>query len=238
MSWPIADGVFVANPEGNLPLAGIVMFRELLGDPSTPAPDRARIFQALNVDFLLPFPPVLSFYLGRGLGELQLQQLPAPMPRAYVVGGPWMVPDARAACDALAAGKFDLQEAAAAETYDPAAKELADLAPGRVVQEVSRIEYGAGGNSLVIELRSERSALLVVNDSWYPGWRATVNGRDAPIARVNYAFRGVRVPAGKSVVEMQFKPWTVRAGILVSLATLAAAVLWLLYARCRDASRG
>ena len=153
------------------------------------------------------------------------------MPRAYVVGGPWMVPDARAACDALAAGKFDLQEAAAAEASDPAAKELADLAPGRVLQEVSRIEYGADGNSLLVELRSERAALLVVSDAWYPGWRATVNGRDAPIARVNAAFRGVRVPAGKSVVEMQFKPWTVRLGILVSLATLAAALLWLLFTR-------
>jgi hypothetical protein len=37
------------------------------------------------------------------------------------------------------------------------------------------------------------------------------------------------VPAGKSIVEMQFKPWTVRAGILVSLGTLAAALLWLFF---------
>jgi uncharacterized membrane protein YfhO len=56
-----------------------------------------------------------------------------------------------------------------------------------------------------------------------------VNGHEAPISRVNAAFRGIRVPAGKSVIEMHFRPWTVRVGILVSFGTLVAAILWLFF---------
>ena len=94
---------------------------------------------------------------------------------------------------------------------------------------MTRIEYGADGNSLAIDLWSEREALLVVTDAWYPGWRATVNGRAAPIAEVNAFQRGVRVPAGNSSVVMRYEPWTVRVGIIVSLTALLAIAAWFLF---------
>jgi len=101
---------------------------------------------------------------------------------------------------------------------------------------VTRIEYGADLNSLAIDLWSEREALLVVTDAWYPGWSATVNGRAAPVAEVNAFQRGVRVPAGYSTVVMRYEPWTVPVGILVSLAALIAIVAWLVHNRSRPTS--
>jgi uncharacterized membrane protein YfhO len=73
----------------------------------------------------------------------------------------------------------------------------------------------------------------VVTDAWYPGWRATVNVRAAPIAEVNAFQRGVRVPAGNSSVVMRYDPWTLRIGILVSLAALVAVAAWLALNRSR-----
>ena len=133
--------------------------------------------------------------------------------------------------DAITNGNFNFREAALVERSGPWAKEFSDLKPGRVEQKVTRIEYGADVNSLAIDLWSEREALLVVTDAWYPGWRATVNGRAAPIAEVNAFQRGIRVPAGNSSVVMRYEPWTVRAGILVSLAALIAVVAWLVLNR-------
>jgi hypothetical protein len=128
-------------------------------------------------------------------------------------------------------GDFSFREAALVERSGPWAKEFSDLQPGRVEQRVTRIEYGEDLNSLAIDLWSEREALLVVTDAWYPGWRATVNGRATPVAEVNAFQRGVRVPAGNSSVVMRYEPATVRVGIIVSLAALIAVVAWLVFKR-------
>lgn len=64
----------------------------------------------------------------------------------------------------------------------------------------------------------ERPALLVLTDSWYPGWEARVDGVPAPVLRVNANFRGVPLPAGARHVELRFEPWSFRAGALLSLS--------------------
>ena len=69
--------------------------------------------------------------------------------------------------------------------------------------------------------------LLVLSDRWYPGWKATVNGRNADVLRANGVFRAVEVPAGVSDVEFRFLPRSLRLGAAVSLFGLAAlATLW------------
>ena len=42
--------------------------------------------------------------------------------------------------------------------------------------------------------RATRRSLLVLTDVHFPGWKATVDGRDAPVERVDYLLRGVVVP--------------------------------------------
>ena len=75
---------------------------------------------------------------------------------------------------------------------------------------------------LRFEIAPVRPAVLVVTDSWYPGWRAWVDGVESPILRVNGLFRGVPVGAGAQRVEMRFEPWTFRAGAALSLVAAAA----------------
>src|SRR5581483_10616456 len=48
--------------------------------------------------------------------------------------------------------------------------------------------------------RAASAGLLVLNDTWHQGWRATVDGAPAPIARVNHAFRAVPISAGSHEV--------------------------------------
>ena len=43
--------------------------------------------------------------------------------------------------------------------------------------------------------------LLVVNQNWYPGWKAFVNGQSRKVERVNGALMGVQVEAGQSEIE-------------------------------------
>ena len=65
-------------------------------------------------------------------------------------------------------------------------------------------------------------SLLVVSDSYYPGWRAAVDGRPAPLLRTNVLLRGVPVPAGRHQVRLWFDPLSVRLGFALSALALVA----------------
>ncbi len=66
-------------------------------------------------------------------------------------------------------------------------------------------EYGDSCLRLRIINPSPQTAWLLITDTWYPGWRATVNREPVPILQANGAFRAVPVPPGESVVQMDFQ---------------------------------
>jgi len=66
--------------------------------------------------------------------------------------------------------------------------------------------------------------LLVVPNTWDPGWRAWVNGRETKVLRANYAFQAVPIPAGKSEVQLCYRPRGILAGSMISALSVAAAL--------------
>ena len=74
---------------------------------------------------------------------------------------------------------------------------------------------------LVITAQSSGPALLVLAETFYPGWRAFVNDVETPVYRTNHALRGVRIEAGKNTIRLVFEPRSVRSGLRVSLAFTA-----------------
>lgn len=106
------------------------------------------------------------------------------------------------------------------------------LAGGSLITPVARTSTRP--EHLSFHVATREPSVLVVTDSWHPGWRAWVDGRESPIFRVNAMFRGVAIPAGANEVEMRFEPRSFRAGAIVSLAALCVmAGLALLHARIR-----
>jgi Bacterial membrane protein YfhO len=80
-----------------------------------------------------------------------------------------------------------------------------------------------------VEVSAETAAdgLLVLADPWYPQWRVEVDGRPAELLRVDHAFRGVRVPAGRHQVVFTYQDRAMWLGAALSLTTcLALAGLW------------
>jgi uncharacterized membrane protein YfhO len=51
----------------------------------------------------------------------------------------------------------------------------------------------------------------------FPGWRATVDGREVPIERVDYLLRGVPVDAGTHRIAFTYRPASWRIGWIVSV---------------------
>jgi uncharacterized membrane protein YfhO len=74
---------------------------------------------------------------------------------------------------------------------------------------------------LRLEANLDREGFVVVTDAFDQGWRATLDGRAAPLLRANLAFRALAVPAGRHAVEMVYRPASVTVGLLISLSALA-----------------
>ncbi len=78
----------------------------------------------------------------------------------------------------------------------------------RVIEETAR--------RIALEVDVPREAWMVAAISWYPGWKARVDGQPVELAKANYAFLGVPLPAGKHVVELEFESTSVRIGAWIS----------------------
>jgi uncharacterized membrane protein YfhO len=60
------------------------------------------------------------------------------------------------------------------------------------------------------------------------GWKAFIDGKEAPILKTNYVLRGLYIPAGKHEVRFSFKPDSYYSSNTASV--IASALIWLLMA--------
>jgi uncharacterized membrane protein YfhO len=73
-------------------------------------------------------------------------------------------------------------------------------------------------------VHARKPAILVLNDSFHPGWQATVDGKPVEILRANGFVRGVPVETGTHEVEFVYRPAGLRRGLPLSVLGLAIAV--------------
>jgi hypothetical protein len=69
-----------------------------------------------------------------------------------------------------------------------------------------------------VGVHADGRALLVLSELFYPGWKATVNGKPVQIVKVDGALRGILVPSGDSKVSLKYSPVSFFAGLGLTLA--------------------
>jgi hypothetical protein len=68
------------------------------------------------------------------------------------------------------------------------------------------------------ESNTTSTQFAVFSEIYYPaGWKAYIDGAEAPIAKTNYILRGLMVPAGKHNITFKFEPETVAKGNKLNL---------------------
>ena len=72
--------------------------------------------------------------------------------------------------------------------------------------------------------------VLTFIDSHYPGWKAYVDGSEAPILLANDAFKAVVVPAGTHEVRFVFRPMRVYTGLVISVLAVIGTAIFLFIA--------
>lgn len=98
--------------------------------------------------------------------------------------------------------------------------EPVDLEPSPNKNSNSVVSYQAySATNSVIDLKAETDGLLFVSDTWYPGWKAYLDGVETSIIRANYAFRAIPVTEGAHTVEFFYKPFSLTMGKVTSTVT-------------------
>ncbi len=151
---------------------------------------------------------------------IRVYRNPNVLPRAFLVYQSEHAANAEAALNRLLDKNFDFRTRVILETMPdlPAIHEVSQIGQARIVQyEPERV---------VIETDTLTDGILVLTDTYVPGWQARVDGQPAQVHVADYTFRGVRVPAGQHRVEFVYAPTSFTVGATISLAAIAFCVMW------------
>jgi len=145
------------------------------------------------------------------------------VPRALVPAAVRVVPDEAAARALLAESSFDPRTEAVVERGAQGAGALSAVAGAGSGGSSGTVAASDRSNArVVLHANLSRPGLVVLNDSWAPGWSVRVDGRAARPVRVNDVMRGVAVPAGAHQVEWRYRVPGLRAGVALTAIALVA----------------
>lgn len=95
------------------------------------------------------------------------------------------------------------------------------------------IQPDADPNQVVVETSAEQGGWLLLNDSWYPGWKVFIDGKQTDLHRANYLFMAAWIPEGEHLVVFQYRPKFFVAAALFSAIGWIAAILLIVRQRRR-----
>ncbi|MGC4117468.1 MAG: YfhO family protein [Myxococcales bacterium] len=157
----------------------------------------------------------------------ELHRLRNTLPRARIVTRALLVTSTQDLFDQTISGKLDPRTVAVFQNEAQASIVEAVNALPAGAAGTARIEHD-GATRVTVAASAPQGGLLLLADTFYPGWEATVDGQAAKIHRVNLAHRAVLLAPGEHQVEFTFRPKSFQWGFRLSAlgaAILAAAAL-------------
>jgi hypothetical protein len=83
-------------------------------------------------------------------------------------------------------------------------------------------------NHLKYVSNNKNNGFAVFSEMYYKnGWIATIDGKEEPILKVNYALRGLNIPAGNHKIEFKFEPQVIKTGSMIALVSFIGMMLLL-----------
>ncbi len=77
-------------------------------------------------------------------------------------------------------------------------------------------------NYIKLHVDTASPGLLVISNTYFPGWHAYIDGRKSKVIRTDYAFQGIFVPKGIHEIELDYMSLSFVIGLILSIAGVAA----------------
>jgi Bacterial membrane protein YfhO len=131
-------------------------------------------------------------------------------PRFFLVHQARAVASLKEARDLISRHQVDLRQTAIVDRP-------MELAAAGGSDEVKTLRYEP--NAIELSAQTSRGGLLVLSETYYPGWKAWLDDQPTPIYCADIALRGVMVPPGTHRVRMEFRPLILLIALGISLTT-------------------
>lgn len=189
---------------------------------SSPPPIQDKIADLMALRYIISGAPFEQVLWKNAPRDVQINQRANCLPRAFVVSQ-WRT----------AEGEGPVLRTLIKESFKPRCEAVLEPLDGATVPPPSAFSEASlispevqalkdHGNSLTLEVSVKDRSLLVLSDTWYPGWTAWVDGIKRPIFRANYLFRGVFLESGAHRVEFIYQPLCFTVGMWIFGVAAAA----------------
>jgi len=192
-------------------------------------PYRLRILNLGSVRYILDrvengstqetFPPNQFNQVGT-MNDWKILESSNALPRAFLVNDYTIATSRKEQATILMQPSFNPKTTALLEENPPFKASINQSSGAAVLQSYEP-------NKIIIQTQSSTSSILIVTDTYYPGWTATIDRTRTSIKRVDYTYRAIFVPEGEHVITMRFEPLSFRIGIWVSIGSILTLVAFL-----------
>lgn len=101
--------------------------------------------------------------------------------------------------------------------------------PGETFEKLKGSEFKVGKKIIISEAPPKDTKLMLfISDSYYPGWKAYVNGVETKIFRANHAFRAIAIPEGDYELKMIYEPESFYNGLRISAISVAMLLVFVI----------
>lgn len=202
---------------------------------TAPAVDSTNLLNMMNVKYVVSTPPINSpdfelVYSYEPIPQdaeekkefenssvIKIYKNKKMLPHAYLISN----------CKVIRS-EIEYKEILKSKTFDPEQVLLLDAEPeGYPCEEKNLIKKQGSvkvdlyeSNTVKLSVSSQERQFLFLSDSYYPGWKAYINGEEAKILRANYLFRAILVESGEHKVQFEYDPLSFKLGLAISMTTI------------------
>jgi len=152
-----------------------------------------------------------------GASGVKVFRYPNPMPRAWTIHEVTVAKDAAQMGDLIQGADLDFRKRAVMLGNAPSLEVCPEQDDIRIVRR--------GTDRVTIETKMACRGMVILADSFYPGWRVKIDGKQSEVLEVFGALRGIVVDGGAHTVDMIYRPLSILGGAGLTLIGLVAVSL-------------
>jgi hypothetical protein len=187
---------------------------------------QAHLLSLMNVAYLINTPQEQTWPIIYTDEQIGVQQVPDVLPRAYFAPRVVPVRDEAEALAELTSPEFDSHQEVVIITGEQSAFSNSP-ALSSALWSIDLEEFDP--NRIHLQVQAPTAGFVVLTDTFYPGWEATINGQPSPIFQANLNFRAVAVEAGSHEIEFHYRPFTFTFGLWTSFVTCLIIIATIAY---------
>lgn len=223
----IEHNVFDANGVDVMRRADYSLIQELIA--TQPGPDSTKLLSMLNVKYLISIPEIESPDWKKSdlkgwssEAGFKIYENMDYLPRHYMVYDYKVIKKPDAVVNSLLDKAFHPGRTVLLESEPEGISR--DTGPGSFNVWIT----GYRNNSSELKVATEKDGVLVISESWYPGWKVFVDGKEEKLLKADLVLKAVPLRAGEHIVRLVYSPALFKIGAAITMTGLALSIVFLI----------